>query len=73
MDFSFWKTPQFWKDKENQKKFLNEIAPSLHVKKPSDWGKVTKEMLSIRDGAKLLSQYDGSLFKALQCLFPGTC
>src|SRR5689334_2301935 len=60
----------FWKRKENQKYFLEELASKLGVKEPQDWGKVTTQKIIENNGSSLLHIHK-SLRRALEENFPG--
>jgi len=62
-------SPGFWLNKENHKNFLEELAVKLNIKKPEDWGSISKQSLHERGGSTLLRHY-GSLRKALKQIFP---
>jgi hypothetical protein len=38
------KPPSFWRDLNNQKKFMNWAAEQLNIKEPSDWYATTKKV-----------------------------
>ena len=77
---------QFWKDKENQKNYMNWISSQLNIQKPQDWFDVTAEViynhlpqkiplpyiqkLIERDGFSLLSLYGFSMRKLLVTVYP---
>lgn len=50
----------------HRKKFLDEVAIKLNIKKPKDWGKVTFLSLCKLGGATLLTHYYNS--SPLACL-----
>lgn len=56
---------------ENRKKFLDEIAKKLNIKKPSDWGKVTVQHLQELGGSAFMRLYNDSLFTCLQSIYKG--
>jgi hypothetical protein len=72
----------YWKNKENQKKFLDQLAVKWNIRKPEDWHYVTVEMVLKEGGNFIISQYSGSLqrgihvlcqylhFKALKMVYP---
>jgi hypothetical protein len=45
----------YWKDKENQKKFFDQLAIKWNIQKPEDWNKVTKEMVMKEGGSFITS------------------
>lgn len=62
----------FWKSTENRKKFMNEIANKLNIKKPNEWGKVTLRRIYELGGSSLLAGYfNNSLFSCLQATYQG--
>jgi hypothetical protein len=66
--FSFKRVPTgYWKDKENQKEFFQKFAIGK-IKKPSDWGKITRKMIALEGGAHILKKT--TLRRALQSSFP---
>ena len=51
----------YWKDKENQKKFFDQLAIKWNIQKPEDWNKVTVAM-ALKEGGNFISNdYNGSL------------
>lgn len=60
----------FWKSAENRKKFLDNMATKLNIKKPSDWGKVKRKDLHTNGGSSLLN-YNSSVFSSLQSTYKG--
>lgn len=59
---------------ENRKKFMDEVAVKLDIKKPGDWGKVTLPTVYKLGAYSLINNYyDGSLFHCLQSIYPGFC
>jgi hypothetical protein len=50
----------YWKDKANQKAFLDELAVKLNVKKPEDWYSVVTSQIEKNGGVSLLRYYRGS-------------
>jgi hypothetical protein len=72
-----------WKNKENQKKFFDQLAIKWHIHKKEDWNKVTKEMVLNEGGYFVVKYYNGSaqqgttcdriisyILKALQAIYP---
>ena len=51
----------YWKNKENQKKFFDQLAIKWNIQKPEDWNRITKEMVSKEGGHFIESYYKGSL------------
>jgi hypothetical protein len=50
----------YWKNKENQKKFFDQLAVKWNIQKKDDWNKVTKEM-ALKEGAYFITTYYHSL------------
>lgn len=63
--------PTFWNSIENQRNFLDDVAISLNIKQPQDWGKVTKKRFFQLRGQPVLQFYDYSLFSCLQSVYTG--
>lgn len=53
-----------------QREYMESIATKFHIKKPSDWGKITVNEVG-EDGRYILSRYNGSMFKTLSSIYPG--
>lgn len=64
-------TKSFWRIKQNQKEFLDKLAKQLHIKEPKQWGTVTKRQVIDLGGKTLLCNYEDSLWKILQSVYPG--
>eukprot|EP01114_Cavostelium_apophysatum_P019197 TRINITY_DN611_c0_g1_i1.p1 TRINITY_DN611_c0_g1~~TRINITY_DN611_c0_g1_i1.p1 ORF type:complete len:842 (-),score=138.94 TRINITY_DN611_c0_g1_i1:636-3161(-) len=64
------RTKGWWRDVRNQRAFLDEIRDREGVIEKSDWGKVTGEMVQNAGGSPLMKIYKGSLYQALQHLYP---
>lgn len=61
-----------WKDRNNQRVFLDKVAKALKITNPSDWGKITTTQIIESGGGTLLNDYyKGSLFNTLQSVYPG--
>lgn len=60
----------YWKDPNNQRKFLEEFARKYGIKDNKDWGEITGDMVK-KEGAATIISLHGSLRKALEALFPG--
>lgn len=51
---------------------MDEVALKLNIKKPSDWGKVTKlEFFKLGGSSLLTSYYNSSLSSCLQSVYKG--
>jgi hypothetical protein len=52
----------YWKDKQNQKEFFDQLAIKWNIQNPEDWNKVTREMVYKEGGRDFLNTfYNGSL------------
>jgi len=60
----------YWKNLENQRTFLENIAIDLGIKHFEDWYFVRKCDITKRGGRGLLFYYNGSLKKALSSIYP---
>ena len=49
----------YWKDKENQKEFLDQFAIKWNIQKPEDWNKVTRDMV-VKEGGYFINKYYNS-------------
>jgi hypothetical protein len=59
----------YWKDKENQKKFFDQLATKWNMKSMDDWNKVTGDMVRVEGGYFIHRYYNGSLHQGtLKCL-----
>jgi hypothetical protein len=69
--FRFQSLPRnYWNDVNNQRSFLERIAPQLNVSTLEDWHSIkTKDVIRL-GGAGLLSRYGDSLRKALYSIYP---
>lgn len=71
-DIVYGNKSKLWNTKENQKRFLDEVAKKLQLKKPNDWGKVTVRQVNKMGGGTLLTTYfNGSLFACLKSVYSG--
>lgn len=61
----------FWLNRENAKNFMEKIAKTLGVQKPSDWGRVTLDQIRKQGGASIVSVYRGSLFRLVRNVYKG--
>jgi hypothetical protein len=46
----------YWKDKENQKKFFDELAIKWNIQNKDDWNRVTKDMV-LKEGGHFIGHY----------------
>jgi hypothetical protein len=51
----------YCKNKENQKKFFDQLAIKWNIQKPEDWNKVTREAVVKEGGGFVNDYYNGSL------------
>ena len=58
----------YWKNKDNQRRFLDEMGRKLEVKQPSEWGKVSSKLLK---GSSVIRMYNNSPIRMLQAVYPG--
>lgn len=56
---------------ENQRRFLEQLAAQLHIRNPSDWGKVTKKSFQKYRGGGLLRHYKNSVFACIKSVYKG--
>lgn len=68
--FNFHEPPGYWKSKENRRKFLLKYAQSKGIKEPKEWSKATVRDIQKQGGSYLKHLYNGSIFRALQDVFP---
>ena len=59
----------FWEDPSNHRKYLENIASTLEIKKQSDWYKLKFSVLKENKGTILLKKY-GNIVNALKHNFP---
>lgn len=63
-------SPKFYLNSiENRKSFLDDIATTLNIKNPSDWGKVTLRSVYELGGRPLLEKYSKSRLSCLQAIY----
>jgi hypothetical protein len=55
----------FWKSPENIRLFLDKLKTEFSIKQPSDWSRVSSEMLISHGGGSLVNSY-GSIFEILR-------
>lgn len=60
----------YWKDVENQRRFITEIGEKLGVKKIEDWYNVSRNDIMKQGGRALLMYHKDSFANALCTLFP---
>jgi hypothetical protein len=54
------KPPGYWKNKENQKAFFDQLAVKWNFQNKDDWNKVTEEMV-LKEGGYFLKTHYPSL------------
>jgi hypothetical protein len=52
----------YWRDKENHRKFFDDLANKWNIKNPNDWNKVTYKMLQ-DEGGTFIGRHYGSFPK----------
>lgn len=58
----------YWKDKENCKRFMERFVRDMGITRPSHWKRVTISDVLEKGGRGLLSQYNNSLHSAIEDL-----
>jgi hypothetical protein len=54
----------YWKDKQNQKEFFDQLAVKWNIQKLEDWNKVTNKMVLQEGGYSIINTYySGSLLQ----------
>ena len=68
---SFFKNPKqksgYWENKENIKKFLDDIRDKYKLKSPEDWNLVTQKHIKSNGGAALFPKYSMFELKSMAC------
>lgn len=62
---------RYWKDKANQRNFLENIAKEFHVGSPKEWGKITTALIIERGGTSLIKAHKESLYLTLKNVYTG--
>lgn len=60
-----------WQSMENRRKFFDQLAVTLNLKNPSDWGKISLKQICAMGGAGILYYYKNSVFYCLQSIYKG--
>lgn len=60
----------FWKDKNNRKEFVDDLAKQLKISSYKDWVNVTRKEFIQHGGRGLLKYFDESPKKVLQGVYP---
>jgi hypothetical protein len=47
----------YWKDKQNQKAFFDQLTAKWNIRKLEDWNNVTKEMVLKEKGSSFITRY----------------
>eukprot|EP01118_Nematostelium_gracile_P008957 TRINITY_DN2995_c0_g1_i2.p1 TRINITY_DN2995_c0_g1~~TRINITY_DN2995_c0_g1_i2.p1 ORF type:complete len:358 (-),score=67.60 TRINITY_DN2995_c0_g1_i2:91-1164(-) len=70
--WSFKGVPRnFWRDRSNQKMFVDDLENELGIKSKEDWYHVSRKEVMARGGGTMLDLYfGGSLFKLLTSFYP---
>lgn len=63
---------EFWKDKQNQRKFLDWFAEENSIESQREWLQLIEEDIKESGGQGLLEEYNGSLFRALEAVYSQT-
>ena len=61
------KSSKYWEDKENIKKFLNEIKEKYNFNTPKDWNLLTKNLIFENGGGSLTYKYSIYQLKLMAC------
>lgn len=65
------KTPSdHWKNVENRRRFMDNIAAEFGVRKAEDWQRVSRRAVQEAGGYRLLALYENSLYRLLLDLYP---
>ena len=71
LEWKFGMSPlNFWKNKKNQKKYMDWLGKELGYTTMVDWYNITRKKFSKNYGSGLLNQYNGSPSKVVSSLFP---
>lgn len=60
----------YWADKNNQRKFFEDLAKTLDIKDQNDWYRVTTKQINMFGGNPVTKIHGNSLHQALACVFP---
>jgi hypothetical protein len=55
----------YWKNKENQKEFFDQLATTWNIQTVDDWNKVTHKMVQKAGGSFITTHYNGSLQRGM--------
>jgi hypothetical protein len=59
----------YWNDKSNQRKFFDQLALKLNVKKPEDWFSVRLQTVLDNGGSFVKTYYNQSLVHGLNIYY----
>jgi hypothetical protein len=59
----------YWKDKQNQKEFFDQLAVKWNIQKPEDWNKVTNKMIITEGGSFISKYYNNSVLQGTTVLY----
>ncbi len=72
--WQFKTTPRnFWKDRKNQRTYLDYLSKKLNIQRPEDWYNMDTQSLVLKDKkaqSLLIKYYQSSLYKALESIYP---
>eukprot|EP01114_Cavostelium_apophysatum_P017812 TRINITY_DN5375_c0_g1_i1.p1 TRINITY_DN5375_c0_g1~~TRINITY_DN5375_c0_g1_i1.p1 ORF type:complete len:517 (-),score=158.27 TRINITY_DN5375_c0_g1_i1:2205-3755(-) len=60
---------EYWKSKEHQREFLDDLMQQLNLQNHEDWYKVTTLQVAQRGGQHVLSQYDNSMQQMISSVY----
>lgn len=63
---------RFWLDKNNQRKFFDDLAKKFEISKPSQWNKISLDQIEEEGGVGLLRYYGRNMYQTLSKVYPGT-
>ena len=59
-----YNTPQgYWKDKNKQREFFDELSKTLNIQKPEDWYSVPIKTVLEKGGSFIKNNYNGSIIQ----------
>lgn len=61
----------FWKNIENRKSVLNQLALRFNIKEPHEWGVITVKKLKEQGAGSALKIFNFSMEKLLKETYPG--
>lgn len=60
----------YWKNTENQRKFINYVGQQLKVNKLEDWYSTTPQNIKALGGSSLILHYNGDITSLFQVYHP---